>query len=315
MRKLFVMLLAVITLAGCAGPNPRDPNESFNRSMFSFNEGLDNAVLKPAVKGYEAVVPSFMRTGVANFFSNIGDVWVGINNLLQGKPDQTLSDFGRVLVNSTLGLVGFVDVASDMGLQKHNEDFGQTLGRWGVEGGSYLVLPIFGPRTVRDTFGLVFDLYANPVGHIPYVPTRNTTLGVQFFDARANIDLSLLEQAALDRYIFVRESYLQRRRNLIYDGDPPPLPKNKDDAALETLEKLAALPADAPATAGEPAVAVTALAANESVVAPELQSRGVAYPMAVPGIPDRTADKSAIPSANSNQVESAERNSPSSAKP
>ena len=145
-----VVLIAVCLLAGCAtAPNARDPLEPFNRAMFGFNEGLDDAVFRPAVKAYTNVVPEFVRTGVANFFANIGDVWTGVNNALQGKPEEAVSDAGRVLINSTIGVLGLFDFASEMGMQKHNEDFGQTLGRLGVGGGAYLVLPVFGPRPIR----------------------------------------------------------------------------------------------------------------------------------------------------------------------
>lgn len=265
--------------------------EGFNRAMFSFNEGLDDALLKPTVKVYTTILPDVVRTGISNFFSNVGDIWVGVNNLLQGKPDQAVSDIGRVLVNSTIGILGLFDVASDMGMQHHNEDFGQTLGRWGVNSGAYLVLPVFGPRTVRDGFGLAADLYANPVGHINDIPARNSTELLQFVDVRANLDDSqkILEQAALDRYTFVRESYLQRRRNLIYDGDPPPLPKTDDDAAAGSPQRLAALPGEEPAAARAAQRSAEPSAASSTGTPPAPQARAVAYPIAVPAIPDRVA--------------------------
>ncbi len=300
-----LFILAAVMLTGCATTsgtaNPKDPLEPFNRSMFAFNDGLDKVVIKPVVTVYTSVFPDFFRTGVSNFFSNIGDVWIGANNLLQGKPKEAVSDIGRVLVNSTIGLLGFLDPATDMGLQHHNEDFGQTLAVWGVGSGAYVVLPVFGPRTVRDSFGLVADVYANPVGHISYVPTRNTMEGVQFLDIRASYtDASnLLDTAALDRYTFVRESYLQRRRNLIYDGDPPPLPRVKD----EDDDAPAAKPADKPAAptekrsdAGSSMVLAEAVpvpigvaepvATVTATVEPALRARSVAYPIAVPALPD-----------------------------
>jgi phospholipid-binding lipoprotein MlaA len=343
-RKSLLAVMAVVMLAGCAaGPNPRDPYESFNRGVYKFNEGVDKAVLKPVTSVYNTVFPDFFRTGVSNFFANVGDVWIGVNNLLQGKPTQAASDAGRVLVNSTVGILGLFDVASDLGLQKHNEDFGQTLGRWGAEPGAYLVLPIFGPSDMRDTLGLGVDLYANPVAHIRNVPTRNTMEGVQFLNARANLSdsLNLLDTAALDPYTFVRESYIQRRRNLVYDGDPPPLPPQKDeDDKPDAPDKPAPPPANgkraerdaplvaaggdgtdagnspgvdsaaAPVPAALPAAADTAAPATQPATqipaatleparvadaAPQLQPRSVAYPVAIPSLPDRIIEPTSAP--------------------
>lgn len=211
-------------LGGCAtSGNPRDPIEGFNRAMFSFNEGLDKVIIKPVAQGYEAVLPEIGRTGVSNFFSNISDVFIAVNNLLQGKLAEAVSDVGRVLINSTIGILGLIDVASDAGLEKHNEDFGQTFGRWGVGDGAYVVLPVFGPRTARDTVGLAVDLYADPVGHIDHIRTRNSLIVLRAISDRAEllkID-KIIEEAALDKYSYVRDAYLQRRRSLIHDGNPP----------------------------------------------------------------------------------------------
>ena len=223
---LGLMLLGV--LVGCAtvGSNPDDPFEGYNRAMFGFNDNVDKAVLKPVATEYKTVVPEVARTGVSNFFSNTGDVWIGINNILQGKVGPGASDFGRFAINTTVGIFGLFDVASDAGLQKHNEDFGQTLGRWGVDSGAYVVLPLFGPSDVRDGFGLVVDMYGNPLRYVSYVPTRNELYGVRLVDTRTSLlDVSqLMEEAALDRYAYVRSAYLQRRRSLVYDGNPPPEP-------------------------------------------------------------------------------------------
>jgi len=286
MHRLLIALIAAAVLGGCATTqNPRDPLEPFNRTMFSFNEGLDDALFRPVVKAYTNVVPDALRTGVSNFFFNLGDLWTGVNNLLQGKPDEAVSDAGRVLINSTIGILGFLDFASDMGLQRHNEDFGQTLGRWGVGGGAYVVLPVFGPRTVRDGFGMVLDLYVYPVGFVPHVPTRNSIWAIGFLDARTNLIESqkLLDEAAIDRYTFVRESYLQRRRNQIYDGDPPPLPESlkEDDESAEAETKLAGV---APSAPGAQPVKDTEMPAPATMA--KEQPRSVAYPVAVPGIPD-----------------------------
>jgi phospholipid-binding lipoprotein MlaA len=193
--------------------------------MFGFNEGLDNAIIKPVAGGYKRVMPEFARTGVTNFFSNLSDIWIGVNNVLQGKVEAGAGDFVRFLVNSTVGVVGFFDVASRTGLEKHNEDFGQTLGRWGVGSGAYMVLPILGPSDVRDGLSTLFvDWRGYPIWYINDVVVRNSLIVFRFIDARANLlDVSqLVEEAALDHYAYVRDAYLQRRRSLIYDGNPPP---------------------------------------------------------------------------------------------
>lgn len=211
-------------LGGCASSgNPKDPIEGFNRAMYGFNDAVDTVLIKPVAQGYDAVLPTPVRTGVTNFFGNIADFFIGVNNLLQGKPKQAVSDLGRVVVNSTVGLLGVIDWASDMGMDKHEEDFGQTFGRWGAGDGAYVVVPIFGPRTVRDTAGLVLDVAADPVGHVGHVPTRNTLLVLRLVDTRADLLPAdkVIEEAALDKYSYIRDGYLQRRRSLIHDGNPP----------------------------------------------------------------------------------------------
>lgn len=224
--KWAVLAAAAGMLAGCAtSGNPKDPIEGFNRAMFGFNEGLDKVIIKPVATGYEAVLPDPIQTGVANFFSNIADLMIGVNNLLQGKPAQAASDAGRVLVNTTVGFLGLIDVASSLGLEKHEEDFGQTFGRWGVGDGAYVVLPFFGPRTARDTVGLVFDVATDPVAHVDHVPTRNVLLATRVISDRAELLKAdkIIEEAALDKYSYVRDAYLQRRQSLIHDGNPPKL--------------------------------------------------------------------------------------------
>ena len=163
--------VAVIGLSGCAttANNPQDPYEGFNRAMFKVNEGID-VVLKPVAEGYDAAAPLPVKTGVGNFFGNLADLWISFNGFLQGKGGQGASDFGRVLVNSTLGIAGLFDVASEMGMEKHAADFGQTLGKWGVDEGPFFYWPIIGPRTTRDTFGWVVDLAGDPVPYIDDVP-------------------------------------------------------------------------------------------------------------------------------------------------
>ena len=229
LRCFFGLLLlgALGGLGGCAttgGGNPDDPLERYNRAMFNFNDGLDKAIIKPVASGYKAVMPEVARTGVTNFFSNLGDIWIGINNILQGKIGAGVNDFGRFAINTTAGILGLFDVASNAGLEKHNEDFGQTLGRWGMGSGAYVVLPILGPSDVRDGFSrLLIDWHGDPVWYVGNIPTRNELVGVRAIDERANLlDAGdLAEEAALDHYSYVRGAYLQRRRSLIYDGDPP----------------------------------------------------------------------------------------------
>jgi phospholipid-binding lipoprotein MlaA len=216
--------LAVAALAGCAAaPSREDPLEPVNRAMFEVNEVADKYVMKPVVDVYTAVVPKLVRTGVSNFFNNIDDLFSGINALLQGKPDKAGDDFGRVLLN-TMVMGGIFDVASDLGIERGGEDFGQTFGVWGFPQGPYLFVPVIGPTTVRDGSGLLVRLYAGPVGFIPDVPFRNSVYGVGAVDIRAQASdaLAIADTAALDKYRFIRNAYLQRRRYLVYDGKVPP---------------------------------------------------------------------------------------------
>lgn len=227
---------AVISvLSGCAttANNPKDPYEGFNRAMFAVNEGID-VVLKPVAEGYDAVTPTPIRNGIGNFFGNIADVWIAVNNFLQGKGEQGLSDVGRFLINTTVGIVGIFDVASEIGLEKHAEDFGQTLGVWGVGEGDYLYWPLFGPRTTRDTFGLAVDGFADPVWHIENVPVRNTLAGVRLIDVRASFLPAdkVVEEAAFDKYIYIRDAYLQNRRSEIRDGQVP-IESNSESACAQ----------------------------------------------------------------------------------
>ena len=232
LKRSTLAIAAAVALSGCAGSNPKDPLEGFNRAVFSFNEGLDKVAIKPAAQAYEAAVPLPGRTGIANFFGNIGDLWIGVNNLLQGKPVEAAGDLGRVLINSTVGIAGLFDVATEMGLEKHEEDFGQTLGRWGVGGGPYFVWPIIGPRTARDSLGFGVDAVADPVGYLGNVPARNSLYGTRLVDTRASLlpAEKAINEASLDKYAYIRDAYLQRRRSVIYDGNAPRL---DDDAALD----------------------------------------------------------------------------------
>ena len=222
--KRVSMLVLAVAMSGCAtSRNPQDPFEGYNRAMFSFNDGLDRVAIKPAATAYRNVLPQFVQTGVGNFFGNLGDVWTAVNNLLQGKVEDGLNDFMRVAVNSTLGLGGLLDISSEAGLQKHREDFGQTLGRWGVSSGPYVVLPLFGSSTLRDTAATPLDIVGDPWTYKNPVNVRNMGTAVRLVDLRASVldASSLIEDAALDRYEFVRDAYMQRRQSRVYDGDVP----------------------------------------------------------------------------------------------
>lgn len=215
------LLVLVLTAGGCASSNtPGDPFEGFNRAMFSFNEGVDNALLKPVATGYKAVVPEPARDCVGNVFSNINDVFVSINSLLQGKPGDAIGDACRVLINSTVGLLGCFDVASKVGLEKHNRDFGQTFGKWGFAAGPYLVLPVLGPSGIRDGIGTLIYSNLDPVW-ANHIPTRNVAFSLRAVNRRADFldATNVLEEAALDKYSFVRDAYIQRRRGMVEEDD------------------------------------------------------------------------------------------------
>jgi phospholipid-binding lipoprotein MlaA len=216
-----------LLVGGCATSgdprDPRDPLEGLNRGVLVFNDAVDENLLQPAARLYRNVTPSGLRDSVRNFFGNLDDLYIGANNLLQGKVEEGLGDLMRVAINTTFGFFGIIDWASDMGLDKHNEDFGQTLAHWGVGDGAYLVLPLLGPSTLRDTAALPVDWEGDPVLlHTP-VDERNALTATRTVARRADLlgASSTLEEAALDRYVFLREAFLQRRRSLVYDGRPP----------------------------------------------------------------------------------------------
>jgi phospholipid-binding lipoprotein MlaA len=222
-RGVAIALLAFGAGCATAPASADDPLEPMNRAMFEVHETADKYVLKPLIDVYTFIVPKPVRTGVSNFFNNIDDLFSGVNALLQGKPDKAGNDFGRVMLN-TFVLGGIFDVASDIGIERGGEDFGQTFGVWGFPQGPYLFVPLFGPTTVRDGTGWLVRLYTGPVGFIPDVPVRNTIYGIGAVDLRYQVGdvLDLVDTAALDKYTFIRNAYLQRRRYLVYDGQVPP---------------------------------------------------------------------------------------------
>jgi phospholipid-binding lipoprotein MlaA len=229
-----IFIITALALSGCASnrsSNPADPFEPMNRGIYKFNDTVDKAVVKPVARGYKAVIPNVGRIMISNFFSNLDDVVVTANDLLQFKLVQGFSDGMRFLVNSTLGVFGLVDVASTGGLKKHDEDFGQTLGKWGVSNGPYLVLPILGPSTLRDSAGLYVDGYPSPIYRLKDMQTRNQAYLTRGINRRAQLldQEKILDEAMIDPYQFMRDAYLLRRKSQVYDGHPPRPNYNFDD--------------------------------------------------------------------------------------
>lgn len=243
-----------LSLTGCATTvphDPRDPWEGWNREVQSFNDTLDDYVMKPVAEGYQYVTPSVVDQGISNFFSNIGDIGVIANDLLQFKFLQTGQDLGRFLVNSTIGLGGFVDVARHLDLPKHNEDLDQTLGAWGLPSGPYLVLPLLGPSTPRGVVGVAGDTVTNPINWINPVAIPWTTGALQAIDLRADnlSNTKIMDEASVDRYEFMRNAYFQQRNYLIYDGNPPldeDLEKEMDLEGLDSDGESGAAPGQKP---------------------------------------------------------------------
>jgi len=245
--------------APAAAKVPGDPWEGFNRKIFAFNDTVDTYALKPIAQGYKKVVPEMVRTGVENVFGNVADVWSIVNNVLQGKIGSGLRMTMRVATNTTIGLGGLLDPASEMGLERESEDLGQTLGRWGMPPGPYLVLPLFGPSDLRDTTTFPLDHYASPALFAPTTAGQVgiTTLGVVSTRAGLLDASKMLDDIALDRYSFLRDAYLARRRNLVYDGNPPEPPESDDGAPAAAPAAPASAPAPA-APASAPAAAASA---------------------------------------------------------
>ena len=239
-------VIAALTLSGCAtGTNPADPYESFNRGVYKFNDGLDRAVLKPVAQTYDKAMPSLGKRMVNNFFSNLDDIVVTANDVLQLKFKQACSDGTRVIFNSTVGVLGLFEITTR--LEKHNEDFGQTLGYWGIGPGPYLMLPIFGPSTLRDGAGRLVDTVPSQSGKITPVRTRNSLYVVNGIKTRAQLleAEKVMDETTLDKYQFLRDAYLQHRLSLVYDGDPP-RPKYDDYEDMGDPGMPEAVPQPAP---------------------------------------------------------------------
>lgn len=292
--RLLAAVAAAAVLAGCAtGPtaNPKDPLEPFNREVAKINEDFDKGILRPVAQVYADYMPTPVQRAVENFFSNISDVYSAANNLLQGKPTRAAEDSMRVAMNSVLGIGGLIDIATPAGLPKYKEDFGQTLGVWGVPQGPYLVLPLFGPSTVRDTGGMLVDRQFDPSAYLYPVSLRNSLTGVRIVAGRAQLlgASNLLEQAALDKYSFLRDSYLQRREYLVYDGNPP---EGKDTESEPSAPEAPAEgePPAAPAKPAEPASAPAA--------APAPAPAGASAPAAVPASAPAAAPQQQGPSGD-----------------
>lgn len=253
---LVVLFSACATVPGAPPPPKEDPWESFNRKVYSFNESVDVAVLKPVAEAYRKVVPQLVRTGVSNVLGNVGDVWSAANHLLQGKIHAGLDMGMRVLTNTVFGLGGLLDPASEMGLTRRSEDFGQTLGRWGVGPGPYLVLPLLGPSTLRDSGALLVDRQASVSS---YINSDNAAYGVtalEIVNLRASLlgASQLLDSVALDKYSFLRQAYLSRRLDAVYDGAPPMenFDEEPEPAAAPTAGKPTPVPTPARAPASAP---------------------------------------------------------------
>ncbi|HEX2545524.1 MAG TPA: VacJ family lipoprotein [Ramlibacter sp.] len=244
--------LTVVALGGCAvaNPSPRDPWEGFNRGAYEFNEGVDRVVLRPVATLYRDKVPPLVRTGVSNFFGNLGDAWSAVNSLLQFRLQDFEENLARFHINTMFGVFGIFDVASNLNIERHREDFGQTLGRWGVPAGPYLVIPLLGSSTLRDAVALPVDYRYDLVRQIDPAGTRHAVQAVRIVDRRSNLLRvgNVLEEAALDKYSFTRDAYLQRRRAEVYDrGDDKEVPPALPDESQVPSSAPAGRPAAAPA--------------------------------------------------------------------
>ena len=291
--------LVLAAVAGCAtapqgtadrhvAAGPKDPYESVNRKVFAFNDTLDTYALKPVAKAYNAVIPSPVRTGVHNFFGNFTDAWSAVNNLLQGKPGDAGTMTLRVLTNTTIGIAGIFDPATSLGLERKPEDLGLTLGHWGLKPGPYLVLPLFGSSDIRDAVALPADTYVSPALLVPkfWQGVAVDTVGV--IDTRAGLlgASQMLDELAFDRYTFMRDAYITRRRSLVYDGDPPPLPEDaSDDDAKPTAAPAAAGAASGAQSGLKPVLPPTPAASGAQTSSAEGNVRVASAVAATPATP------------------------------
>jgi phospholipid-binding lipoprotein MlaA len=306
-----VAALVLAAVAGCATApqgverhttGPKDPYESVNRKIFSFNDTLDTYALKPVAKAYNAVLPSPIRTGIHNFFGNFSDAWSAVNQLLQGKPSDAGEMTMRVLTNTTIGIAGLFDPATSLGLDRRSEDLGQTLGRWGLEPGPYLVLPLFGSSDIRDAIALPADSYVTPALLVPSTWQKIGVDTVGVIDTRAGLlgASQMLDELAFDRYTFMRDAYITRRRSLVYDGNPPDLPEEDDSDDSKSA------PAPAGAASGaqsgtKPALpaAPAASGAQSSSAAPG--SHVAAAAAATPAVPPSQPQPAPVPAPQPSQ--------------
>jgi len=255
---------AAVVLTACATPQRPDPLEPINRRVYAFNDAMDRAVVRPVATVYRDHVPAPVRTAATNFFTNLQDVWSSANLLLQGRPGDSLSDLLRFGVNTTFGVFGLFDWATDLGLERHGEDFGQTLGKWGFGPGAYIVLPLLGPSSLRDSVGLPLEWKMYPDAWVTPATAQYSLAGVRLLNARANVlqASQLFNEIALDPYVAMRDAYLQRRRSLVYDGNPP------DDAQPEERWDEPEAPAAPAAPASSPAASAAPVDRAASAAVP-----------------------------------------------
>ena len=295
-----VALLASLVLAGCAtGPNahPRDPLEPLNRGVYRFNDAVDKAVLKPTATAYTKITPGFVQKGVRNFFSNLGDAWSTVNSILQLKGQDAANSFSRLTVNTLFGLGGVFDVATEARIPQSKQDFGLTLGRWGIPTGPYVVLPILGPSTVRDTVALPIDMKGNPIGAISHVGVRNALSGLSVVNFRAQLldATNLLDQAALDPYILMRDGYLQQRDARASRGAAA---GNDGAAAQPAADDGYEPPLQEDGTTSEQTANQTASEAEADTNKADASKGGAASHASKPGVPGAEADELRVDAPN-----------------
>lgn len=304
-KPAVAIIASACILTGCATKNPNDPFENYNRVMFNINEAFDHTAFKPLAMLYDTVMPDFAQTMVTNFFGNINDVWYAFNNLLQGKGEKGMTDVARVMVNSVFGLGGVIDVASNLNMPKHRADFGQTLGVWGMEAGPYVVLPLLGPSTLRDTIALPAEWYGDAWSYVNNVRLRNAGLIVRAVNYRAALldASSLVDDAALDKYEFMRDAYLQRRYKQVH-GEAA----DTSDEWVELTSAEPALEADIAArqTAAIVKPVVTENQIDSAIVKPILSDHQPESAIVKPVLSESQADSAIVkPVISENKAEPA----------